>query len=49
VVNIISCPTCGRIEADLVKAVADVEKRIAHIKKPIDVSIMVVSKCHWGG
>ncbi|NPA61317.1 MAG: flavodoxin-dependent (E)-4-hydroxy-3-methylbut-2-enyl-diphosphate synthase [Epsilonproteobacteria bacterium] len=39
-VNIISCPTCGRIEADLVKAVADVEKRIAHIKKPIDVSIM---------
>jgi len=39
-VNIVSCPTCGRIEADLVKAVAEVEKRVAHIKKPIDVSIM---------
>jgi len=39
-VNIISCPTCGRIEADLIKAVAEVEKRISHIKTPIDVSIM---------
>ena len=39
-VNIISCPTCGRIEADLVKAVAEVEERISHIKEPIDVSIM---------
>jgi len=39
-VNIISCPTCGRIEADLVKAVAEVEKRVSHIKKPIDISIM---------
>jgi (E)-4-hydroxy-3-methylbut-2-enyl-diphosphate synthase len=39
-VNIISCPTCGRIEADLVKAVAEVEEKISHIKEPIDVSIM---------
>ena len=39
-VNIISCPTCGRIEADLVKAVDEVEKKIAHIKKPMNVSIM---------
>ena len=39
-VNIISCPTCGRIEADLVKAVNEVEKRISHIQKPMDVSIM---------
>jgi (E)-4-hydroxy-3-methylbut-2-enyl-diphosphate synthase len=39
-VNIISCPTCGRIEADLVKAVAEVEKRVSHIKAPVDVSIM---------
>lgn len=38
--NIISCPTCGRIEADLVKAVAEVEKRTAHIKTPMDVSVM---------
>ncbi len=38
--NIISCPTCGRIEADLVSAVAEVEKRTAHIKTPMNVSVM---------
>jgi len=38
--NIISCPTCGRIEADLVSAVAEVERRTAHIKVPMDVSVM---------
>ncbi len=38
--NIISCPTCGRIEADLVKAVAEVEERTKHIKTPMDVSVM---------
>lgn len=39
-VNIISCPTCGRLEADLVRAVAEVEKRVAHIKVPLNVSVM---------
>lgn len=38
--NIISCPTCGRLEADLVKAVAEVEERTKHIKTPLDVSVM---------
>jgi (E)-4-hydroxy-3-methylbut-2-enyl-diphosphate synthase len=38
--NIISCPTCGRIEADLVSAVAEVERRTAHIKTPMNVSVM---------
>jgi len=39
-VNIISCPTCGRIEADLVKAVAEVERRVKDIKTPLNVSVM---------
>ncbi len=39
-VNIISCPTCGRIEADLIKAVAEVEKRVKDIKTPLNVSVM---------
>ncbi len=39
-VNIISCPTCGRIEADLVTAVAEVERRLKHISKPLNVSVM---------
>ena len=32
--------SCGRIEADLVTAVAEVERRTAHIKTPMDVSVM---------
>ena len=39
-VNIISCPTCGRLEADLVKAVEEVERRVRHIKAPLDISVM---------
>ncbi|MGB5919787.1 flavodoxin-dependent (E)-4-hydroxy-3-methylbut-2-enyl-diphosphate synthase [Arcobacter sp.] len=38
--NIISCPTCGRIEADLVSAVAEVEARTKHIRTPLNVSVM---------
>ncbi len=38
--NIISCPTCGRIEADLVNAVALVEEKTKHIKTPLNVSVM---------
>ncbi len=38
--NIISCPTCGRIEADLVSAVAEIEQRTKHIKTPLNVSVM---------
>jgi (E)-4-hydroxy-3-methylbut-2-enyl-diphosphate synthase len=38
--NIISCPTCGRIEVDLPKAVAEVEERTKHIKTPLNVSVM---------
>ena len=39
-VNIISCPTCGRIEANLVKAVAEVEERTKHITAPLNISVM---------
>ncbi len=39
-VNIISCPTCGRIEANLVEAVAQVEEKLSHITAPLDVSVM---------
>ena len=39
-VNIISCPTCGRIEADLVKAVAEVEEITKDIKEPLNISVM---------
>jgi len=39
-VNIISCPTCGRLEADLVKMVAEVEEIVKNIKKPLNISVM---------
>jgi len=38
--NIISCPTCGRIETDLPKAVAEIEEKTKHIKAPLNVSVM---------
>jgi (E)-4-hydroxy-3-methylbut-2-enyl-diphosphate synthase len=39
-VNIISCPTCGRTEIDIITLAEEVEKRLAHIKEPITVAVM---------
>lgn len=39
-ITFISCPTCGRIESNLVAMMAQVEQRLAHIKIPLDVSVM---------
>ncbi len=39
-ITIVSCPTCGRIQADLVSAIRQVEKSLAHIKTPLQVSVM---------
>ncbi len=38
--DIVACPTCGRIEIDLKKMLAEVEKKLKEIKKPIRVSVM---------
>lgn len=38
--DIIACPTCGRIEVDLEKMVAEVTAALKHIRKPIRVSVM---------
>ena len=37
---LVSCPTCGRAEADVVKLAQEVEKRLLKIKKPIKVAVM---------
>ncbi len=39
-INIISCPTCGRMEVDIEKIVAVVEKRLSHITLPLNISIL---------
>jgi (E)-4-hydroxy-3-methylbut-2-enyl-diphosphate synthase len=37
---IVACPTCGRIEVDLFKMVDEARERLAHIQKPLTVSIL---------
>ncbi len=39
-VKIISCPTCGRCQIDLISIANQVEDKIAHLNKPIEVAIM---------
>lgn len=39
-VNIISCPTCGRTEIDIIGLAQEVEQRLAHIKEPVTVAVM---------
>ncbi len=39
-VNLISCPTCGRTEINIISLAEEVEKRLAHIKEPISVAVM---------
>ncbi len=39
-IDFVSCPTCGRIEIDLIKMVEEVKKRLLHVDKPIKVAIM---------
>jgi len=38
--NIISCPTCGRLEVDLMSIVQKVERELAGVQKNLTVSIM---------
>ncbi|MFQ5592188.1 MAG: flavodoxin-dependent (E)-4-hydroxy-3-methylbut-2-enyl-diphosphate synthase [Phycisphaerae bacterium] len=38
--ELIACPTCGRIEIDLIKLTADVRRKLATIKTPVKVAIM---------
>lgn len=38
--TLISCPTCGRIEIDLIKIANEVEEYISNIKAPIKVSVL---------
>lgn len=39
-INIISCPTCGRCEIDLIPLANEVEGRLAHITRPLNIAIM---------
>lgn len=39
-VNIISCPSCGRVQIDLVRVANEVEQRLRHIDVPLNVAVM---------
>jgi (E)-4-hydroxy-3-methylbut-2-enyl-diphosphate synthase len=39
-VEIVACPTCGRIEVDLPKVVKEVEEKLKGLEKPLKVAIM---------
>lgn len=39
-VEIISCPTCGRTQIDLIELTKEVEKRLEDVNKPIKLAIM---------
>ncbi len=39
-IEVVSCPTCGRIEVDLPPIVREVEEKLKNIKKPLKIAIM---------
>jgi len=39
-IDFVSCPTCGRIEIDLIGLVEELKKRLSGIRKPIRVAVM---------
>ncbi len=38
--ELIACPTCGRIEVDLIKLVQQVREKLSSIKSPVKVAVM---------
>ncbi|MGS0764298.1 flavodoxin-dependent (E)-4-hydroxy-3-methylbut-2-enyl-diphosphate synthase [Syntrophomonas curvata] len=38
--ELISCPTCGRCEIDLIKTAEEVDRQIRHLDKPMRIAVM---------
>lgn len=39
-IDIVSCPTCGRIKIDCITIATEIERRLAHISEPVKVAVM---------
>jgi (E)-4-hydroxy-3-methylbut-2-enyl-diphosphate synthase len=39
-INVIACPTCGRVEIDVVRMANELEQKLGHIKTPLNVSVL---------
>src|SRR6201999_213494 len=39
-VTFVSCPSCGRVEIDVLTIASEVEKRLSRVQTPIQVAVM---------
>jgi (E)-4-hydroxy-3-methylbut-2-enyl-diphosphate synthase len=39
-IDLIACPTCGRLEVDLFKIMGELEEKLAHLKKPVSIAVL---------
>jgi (E)-4-hydroxy-3-methylbut-2-enyl-diphosphate synthase len=39
-IELIACPTCGRLEVDLFKIMHELEEKLAGIKKPVSIAVL---------
>jgi (E)-4-hydroxy-3-methylbut-2-enyl-diphosphate synthase len=39
-IELIACPTCGRLEVDLFKIMRELEEKLAGIKKPVTIAVL---------
>ena len=39
-INVIACPTCGRVEIDVIRMANELEKKLGHIRAPLNVSVL---------
>ncbi len=39
-IELVSCPTCGRTEIELIRLAEQVEKALAHIQEPLKIAVM---------
>ncbi|SNB45718.1 flavodoxin-dependent (E)-4-hydroxy-3-methylbut-2-enyl-diphosphate synthase [Geobacter sp. DSM 9736] len=39
-VNLVSCPTCGRCQVDLISVAEEVERRLREVKAPLTIAVM---------
>ena len=39
-VELIACPTCGRLEVDLFKIIGELESKLSNVKKPVTIAVL---------
>jgi (E)-4-hydroxy-3-methylbut-2-enyl-diphosphate synthase len=39
-IELIACPTCGRLDVDLFKIIKELEEKLAGIKKPVSIAVL---------